>query len=92
MNRKSISAATFAAVYMPIVTLLGSIGASIVLWKGGSNLMVGTLTYGTLAAFITYALQFFYPIRDMARIFTDLQSAQASAERIMSLLETEPDI
>ena len=28
----------------------------------------------------------------MARIFTDLQSAQASAERIMSLLETEPDI
>ena len=47
MNRKSISAATFAAVYMPIVTLLGSIGASIVLWKGGSNLMVGTLTYGT---------------------------------------------
>jgi ATP-binding cassette subfamily B protein len=28
----------------------------------------------------------------MARIFTDLQSAQASAERVMSLLETKPDI
>ncbi|HZK28280.1 MAG TPA: ABC transporter ATP-binding protein [Thermoclostridium sp.] len=92
MKRKSISAATFAAIYMPIVILLGSIGAGIVLWRGGTNLMVGTLSYGTLAAFITYALQFFYPIRDMARIFTDLQSAQASAERIMSLLETEPDI
>lgn len=92
MNRKSISAATFAAVYMPIVTLLGSIAASIVIWKGGSRLMVGTLSYGTLAAFIYYAIQFFFPIRDMARIFTDLQSAQASAERILSLLETKPDI
>ncbi|AGC68025.1 ABC transporter ATP-binding protein [Thermoclostridium stercorarium subsp. stercorarium DSM 8532] len=92
MNRKSISAATFAAIYMPIVTLLGSIAAGIVLWKGGNRLMAGTLSYGTLAAFISYAIQFFFPIRDMARIFTDLQSAQASAERIMSLLETKPDI
>ena len=57
MNHKSISAATLLQ-YICQLTLLGSIGASIVLWKGGSNLMVGTLTYGTLAAFITYALQF----------------------------------
>lgn len=92
MNRKSVNAAVFAAIYMPIVSLLGSTAASIVLWKGGDRLMVGTLSYGTLAAFINYAIQFFYPIRDMARIFTDLQSAQASAERIMSLLDTKPDI
>lgn len=92
MNRKSISAAVFAAVYMPIVTLLGSVAASIVIWKGGNRLMVGTISYGTLAAFISYAIQFFNPISDMARIFTDLQSAQASAERIMSLLDTKPDI
>lgn len=92
MNRKSISAATFAAIYMPIVALLGSTAASIVIWQGGNRLMLETLSYGTLAAFINYAIQFFFPIRDMARIFTDLQSAQASAERIMSLLETKPDI
>lgn len=92
MNRKSIRAATFSAVYMPIVLLLGSIGASIVLWKGGDRVMLGTISYGTLAAFISFAIQFFFPIRDMARIFADLQSAQASAERVMSLLETRPDI
>lgn len=92
MNKKSVSAATFAAIYMPIVSLLGSTAAGIVLWRGGDRLMAGTLSYGTLAAFISYAIQFFFPVRDMARIFTDLQSAQASAERIMSLLETKPDI
>lgn len=92
MNRKSIKAATFSAIYMPIVLLLGSIGAGIALWQGGNRVMNDTISYGTLAAFITYAIQFFYPIRDMARIFTDLQSAQASAERVLSLLETKPDI
>lgn len=92
MNHKSIKAATFSAVYMPIVLLLGSIGAGIALWQGGNRVMNGAISYGTLAAFITYAIQFFYPIRDMARIFTDLQSAQASAERVLSLLETKPDI
>ncbi|MBP7175455.1 MAG: ABC transporter ATP-binding protein [Thermoclostridium sp.] len=92
MNRKSIRAATFSAVYMPIVMVLGAIGAGIALWQGGNGVIDGKLSYGTLAAFITYAIQFFYPIRDMARIFTDLQSAQASAERVMSLMETQPDI
>ena len=92
MNRKSIKAATFSAIYMPIVLLLGSIGASIALWQGGERVMNSTISYGTLVAFISYAIQFFFPIRDMARIFTDLQSAQASAERILSLLETKPEI
>lgn len=92
MNHKSIKAATFSSIYMPIVLLLGSIGAGIALWQGGNRVMIGGISYGTLTAFISYAIQFFYPIRDMARIFTDLQSAQASAERVMSLLDTQPDI
>jgi ATP-binding cassette subfamily B protein len=92
MNRKCISAATFASVYMPIVILLGSIGAGLVLWSGGTGVIAGRVSYGTLTAFVTFAVQFFFPIRDMARIFADLQSAQAAAERIQSLLDTKPDI
>lgn len=92
MYRKSVSAATFTSMYMPIVIFLGSIGAALVLWKGGTRVMMGTLSYGTLTIFISFAIQFFYPIRDMARIFADLQSSQASAERVMSLMETKPDI
>ncbi len=92
MKRKSVAAATFTSIYMPIVIFLGSIGAALVLWRGGSRVMLGTISYGTLTIFVSFAIQFFYPIRDMARIFADLQSSQASAERIMSLLETKPDI
>ena len=92
MNHKSVAAASFTSIYMPIVIFLGSIGAALVLWKGGTRVMIGDISYGTLTIFISFAIQFFYPIRDMARIFADLQSSQASAERVMSLLETKPDI
>ncbi|MDD4297754.1 MAG: ABC transporter ATP-binding protein, partial [Ruminiclostridium sp.] len=92
MNKKSVAAASFTSIYMPIVIFLGSIGAALVLWKGGNCVMIGDISYGTLTIFISFAIQFFYPIRDMARIFADLQSSQASAERVMSLLETKPDI
>jgi ATP-binding cassette subfamily B protein len=37
-------------------------------------------------------VQFFEPIRELARIFAEFQSAQASAERIFTMIETAPEI
>ncbi len=50
------------------------------------------MSLGTLTVFVSYATQMFEPIREVARIFADLQSSQAAAERVLTLLETEPDI
>ena len=71
---------------------LGSIGTAIALWFGGKGVLLQTLSYGTLVLFIQYTIQFFEPVRELARIFAELQSAQASAERILSMIETEPEI
>jgi ATP-binding cassette subfamily B protein len=92
MCQSSVKAAVFSAVYMPIVLLLGSIGASLVLWHGGNRVAFGTVSYGTLVAFVNYAIRFFEPVRELARIFAELQFAQASGERVLSLIDTEPDI
>lgn len=92
MYQSSVKAAVFSAVYMPIVLLLGSIGASFVLWYGGNRVAYGTVSYGTLVAFVNYAIRFFEPVRELARIFAELQFAQASGERVLSLIDTEPDI
>jgi ATP-binding cassette subfamily B protein len=43
-------------------------------------------------AFLSYTVQFFEPIQELARIFTEFQSAQASAERIFTMLETPLEI
>jgi len=92
MKRSSIRAAIFSALFLPLVLTLGSIGTALALWSGGSSVISGTITYGTLVAFLAYTVRFFEPVREMARVFAELQSAQASAERVLSMIETEPDI
>ncbi len=51
--------------------------------------MSGTLTLGSLVAFILYAGRFFRPISDMSEKFNTLQAAMASSERIFQLLDTD---
>ena len=92
MYRSSVKAAIFSSLYLPAILTLGSIGTGFALWFGGEAVMVQAITYGTLVAFISYSVQFFEPLREMARVFAELQNAQASAERIFSMIEEVPQI
>jgi len=92
MYRSSMQNALQSAVYMPIVLTLGSVAAGVALWRGGSDVMSGVLTLGTLVAFIFYAGQFFNPINQIAQVLIQMQGAQAAGERVLSLLATVPTI
>ncbi len=92
MKRESIRAAVLSALFMPIVTGLGALASAYALWRGGYNVFTGVMSFGTLTAFMSYTTQMFEPIASLARIFADLQSSQAAAERVMTLIETEPEI
>jgi len=92
MNRSSVRAAIFSSLYLPVVLTLGSIGTGLVLWRGGSGVLLGAISYGTLVAFISYTVQFFEPLRELSRVFAELQNAQASAERIFSMIDEKPEI
>ncbi len=92
MYSSSVRAAIMSSLYLPIVLTLGCIGTALALWFGGESVLLGALSYGTLLAFISYTIQFFEPVRELARIFAELQQAQASAERTLSMIETVPDI
>jgi ATP-binding cassette subfamily B protein len=95
MFRYSMRNSLQAAVYLPLVIVIGSLGVGLALWRGGVDLAPlggDGLTLGGLVAFMQYAALFYLPIQEMARRFTDLQSAQAAAERVQGLLDTEPQI
>ena len=92
MKKTSVRAASLSAVYLPIVVALGSMATAYALWQGGNAVLVGGMTLGVLQAFINYTVQFFEPVRNIANVFAEMQSAQAAAERVLTLLETEPDI
>ena len=92
MRASSIRAAVLSALFMPIVMSLGSVAAAYALWVGGFDVFTGVLSLGTLSAFMSYSTQMFEPISNLARIFAELQSSQAAAERVIQLIETEPEI
>jgi ATP-binding cassette subfamily B protein len=92
MKASGIRAGTLSALFMPIVMSFGSLAAAYVLWRGGYDVFSGTITFGVLTAFITYSGGIFEPISTIARTFADLQSSQAAAERVVTMIETEPEI
>jgi ATP-binding cassette subfamily B protein len=88
----SVRNAVLGALYLPIVITLGSVGTALALWAGGYQVLSGAITIGTLVMFFSYAGQLIWPIAEAARVFSDMQAAQAAAERVLDLLETEPEI
>ena len=78
----------FYAVFLPAVEFVAAIATAFILWFGGGFVLNGTLTLGSLVAFILYAGRFFRPISDMSEKFNTLQAAMASSERIFQLIDT----
>ncbi|MEZ7872876.1 MAG: ABC transporter ATP-binding protein, partial [Eubacteriales bacterium] len=54
--------------------------------------LTGAMSLGTIAAFISYITDFFHPVQNIASTFSEFQRRQAAAERVLTLLDTEPDI
>lgn len=92
MKNFTVKAATISSIYTPIILFLGSIATGLVLWKSGSQIGANAVSYGTIVVFSSYAVQFFEPVKQFARVFTELQYTQASAERVVTLLDTSNDI
>ncbi len=78
---------TVYAIFFPVIEILGAIAVALLLWYGGLRSLSGTLTVGTLAAFIQLTRRFFQPLQDLSEKFNILQSAMASSERIFRLLD-----
>lgn len=92
MQRKSVKASVMSAIYRPIVMFLTSVSIALLLSDGGNQVLVGSMSAGTLMLFVSYANIFFQPIRQIAATLSELQMAQASAERVLSLLDKDIDI
>lgn len=92
MRSQSIRAAMIQGLYFPSMLFLISLGVALVYIVGGNFVIQLSISVGTLYLFTNYVWQFFEPVNNIAMIYANFQQAQASAERIMSLIETEPDI
>ena len=82
----------YYAVFYPAIEIIGALASALIIWFGGGWTLQGTLTVGSLVAFLLYSQRFFRPISDMSEKFNVLQAAMASSERIFKLLDTPASI
>jgi ATP-binding cassette, subfamily B, multidrug efflux pump len=84
----NVDSILYYAVFYPAIEVIGALASALIIWFGGGWTMEGTLTLGSLVAFLQYSQRFFRPISDMSEKFNVLQAAMASSERIFTLLDT----
>jgi ATP-binding cassette subfamily B protein len=92
MKRQSIRAHMLQGIYFPIMLFIIFIGMALVYNVGGNMVLNMAISVGTLYLFTNYVWQFFDPVNNIANFYARFQQAQASAERIVSLIETQADI
>lgn len=81
-----------SAIFVPTVMFIASIGVGFAFNFSSISVMRNVMTYGAFLSFLTYSFQIFEPFKMLAQIFTDLKSAQASAERVFQILYEEDEI
>ena len=79
-------------LYFPFVDLLSSLAVAVVLGFGGYLFFGGSVTIGTLFAFVGYLANFFDPVQQLSQLYNTFLAAVAALDRIIDVLEEEPDI
>ncbi len=69
--------------------LIGAVSVGLIIWYAGGNALEGTVTIGTVMAFLQFNEMFWRPIRDLSEKYNIMQTAMASSERIFKLLDDQ---
>jgi ATP-binding cassette subfamily B protein len=85
----NLDSITYYALYFPAIEILTSIALASLIVAGAHRVEIGSLTVGTVAAFLQLVRRFFQPLQDLSDKFNTLQQAMAASERIFRLLDTE---
>ena len=95
LRKSTTKAILWSAMFWPIMLLISYVVVGVMMYQGTRTIMtlgVAALSIGTFYLFIDYTHRFFDPIMQVATILAQFQQAQASAERIIQLIEENPGI
>lgn len=96
INGKNLSALVHAAklssLLFPIVQFLAAAATAMVIYVGGQKVFDNQMSIGELVFFVALIDRFFAPIRDLSQQYSVLQSAMVAGERILEVLDVEPEV
>jgi ATP-binding cassette subfamily B protein len=92
MYRASYRAAWLSALFLPAVQLISAVVMGSIVWYGGLQARLGSLTVGGIQAFVAYVTFMLWPVQDLAHVYAEMQHTIASAERVFSLVDAVPEV
>jgi ABC-type multidrug transport system fused ATPase/permease subunit len=88
-NRETV---VLNGLYFPFVDFLSAVATATVLGFGGWLTLEGQVTVGTLFAFLLYLSNFFDPVQQLSQLYNTFLSAVAALDKIMDVMDEEPEI
>jgi ATP-binding cassette, subfamily B, bacterial len=85
-----VSTAMYSRVLFVALGLVAAVGTAVVYFVGGNLVISGTLTIGTVAAFVIYVSQIYQPLTQLTNARVDVLTALVSFERVFEVLDFEP--
>jgi len=92
MYGHAVQNALYASMFWPMMLSICGVGIALALRFGGLGVIHGQMTLGALATFLQIAFFIQFPVQELTNAITQIQGAQASAERVQSLLDADVEI
>jgi ATP-binding cassette subfamily B protein len=90
--KEGVRGARLSASLERIVDVCIGTSTALVLWQGALFVLNGALTLGDLIVFVSYLKSAFRPLSDLAKYTGRIAKATASGERVLAILQTQPEI
>ena len=85
-------AARMQALNVPLLFLIANLGMAIIIYYGGTQYIEGSITMGTIVAFVSYVGNLIEPVRRLGLIIPSIAIAGAASERIFDVLDTNSQV
>ncbi|MCK5828560.1 ABC transporter ATP-binding protein [Candidatus Bipolaricaulota bacterium] len=92
LMEKNIQVMRLVAVLIPSMTLIINLGIAGIIWFGGTATLAGDMTVGKIVASVNYLTFALFPLMMLAGALAPIAAADASASRILEVLETDPKV
>ena len=91
-RNRSLELAKVDATFFPLMVFLTGMSTLITIFVGGLLVISGEISIGNIAEFVIYVNLLTWPVASMGVVFSMIQRASASQQRINEFLEVQPDI
>ena len=92
LMNQNIRVMRLVAILLPTMTFVLNLGIIGILWYGGTATLVGTMTAGKIVASVNYLTFALFPLMMLAGMLAPVAAADASASRILEVLDAEPKV